>query len=428
MGPLALMARTVGLRVYGSDLNYGAVASELEKAGIEYQIGSQDGKYLTEKIETVGIDWFIYTSALPADHPELVIARNKGIKVSKRDELIAKLVKDLNLKMVAVAGTHGKTTTTAMLIWAINNLKDENDKLLLPSSYLVGTNLSFAPSGSYRKGDRFFLYEADEYDRNFLHFHPWISLITYVSYDHPDIYKTKADYEEAFRQFEEQSDQVIFATKDASVHGYRTLADAGKEPLIIQKTDERIHLSGHVRREDATTAFFAIRKMLASLQIDIPEERIIQILSDFPGARRRFERVNDGFYSDYAHHPEEVKATMEIAKEEAAKTGKKGVVAVYQPHQNTRQHEVRHLYKDAFDNADILYWLPTFLTREDESLAILRPEEFLVELNKKENASKAEADDALFAKLKEHYHNGYLIVLMTAGPADAWYRKQLELL
>ncbi len=73
--------------------------------------------------------------------------------------------------MVAVAGTHGKTTTTSMLVWAIDNLKDENDSRILPSSYLVGTILSFAPSGSYKEGDKFFIYEADEYDRNF---HSWL--------------------------------------------------------------------------------------------------------------------------------------------------------------------------------------------------------------------------------------------------------------
>ena len=98
---------------------------------------------MQKKIDEVGIDWFIYTSALPKDHPELVLANERIEKVSKRDELIAKLVQDLNLKMVAVAGTHGKTTTTSMLVWAISKLIDKDGNRILPSAYLVGTTLNF---------------------------------------------------------------------------------------------------------------------------------------------------------------------------------------------------------------------------------------------------------------------------------------------
>ena len=426
MGPLALMARKAGINVYGSDRSLGAIAKELENAGIEYQVGPQDGTYFSEKIDTVGIDWFIYTSALPKDHPELLMAKERGIKVSKRDELIAKLVKELDLKMVAVAGTHGKTTTTSMLVWAIDKLRDENGNRLLPSSYLVGTILSFAPSGSYKEGDKFFIYEADEYDRNFLNFHPWLSLITFVSYDHPDIYKTRQDYEEAFIQFEKQSQNVIFATKEASLHGFDALKAEGKEPQIIHEIDKRITLSGSPRREDATSAFFALKEMLRYCDQEVSDEKLIEVLNEFPGVRRRFERVSDGFYSDYAHHPEEVKATIDIASEEAAKLGKKGVVVVYQPHQNTRQHEVRALYKDAFDKADRVYWLPTFLTREDESLPVITPKEFIADINAKDKAFVAELDDELAGKIKSDHSEGYLIILLTAGPADAWFRENFS--
>ena len=426
MGPLALMAKKAGINVYGSDRSLGAIANELEKAGIEYQVGPQDGTYFSEKIDSVGIDWFIYTSALPQDHPELVMARDRGIKVSKRDELIAKLVKDLDLKMVAVAGTHGKTTTTSMLVWAIDKLTDENNNRLLPSSYLVGTTLSFVPSGSYKEGDKFFIYEADEYDRNFLNFHPWVSLITYVSYDHPDIYKTREDYEQAFIQFEDQSQKVIFATKEASIHGADALKAKGKDVQIIPGIDQRINLSGSPRREDATTAFFAIKEMLSFCGKEVSDERILCVLNEFPGVGRRFERICEGFYSDYAHHPEEVKATIDIAKEEAKKLSKKGIVVIYQPHQNTRQHEVRHLYKDAFNEADKIYWLPTYLTREDESLPVITPEEFIADISAKDKAFVAELDDDLAGKIKTDHSDGYLIILLTAGPADKWYRNVVK--
>ena len=389
MGPLALMAKQAGHTVFGSDQKAGPIVPELEKEGIEFEIGAQDGTFLKKH----DIDWFVYTSALPENHPELVFARENGLKCSKRDEFIEFLVKELNLKMVAVAGTHGKTTTTSMIIWGAKQLG-------LPAAYLVGTTLGFAESGSFNSGDKFFIYEADEYDRNFLAFHPWLSLITFVSYDHPDIYKTEADYIAAFETFKSQSEMVI----------------AGGE------VDDRISLAGLARREDATTALKALKIMCESLGVKKNESEIISALNSFPGVGRRFERIFDGVYTDYAHHPEEIAATIEIAREEAKNLGKKGVVVVYEPHQNTRQHEVKAGYKTAFDGADKVFWLPTYLTREDESLKILTPADFIADLANKSVAESAEMDEELGKKLKKYVADGYLVLLMTAGPADAWLR------
>ena len=221
MGPLALMAKAAGMGVCGSDLSKGAIYDELVNAGIEVKIGAQDGEFLREKLAE-GIDWFVYTSALPDDHAELMMAREAGVKCTKRDDLTAFLVEKLGLKMVAVAGTHGKTTTTAMIVWAALKLK-------LPAAYIVGTTLGFAPSGAYRPGDEYFVYEADEYDRNFLKYHPWLAVIPAVSYDHPDIYPTVEDYTAAFEQFRQQSETVV--------------CDA--------KLDSNIQLAGEVRRKDA---------------------------------------------------------------------------------------------------------------------------------------------------------------------------------
>jgi len=117
MGPLALMAKQAGFTVWGSDLAKGAIYDELIAAGIEVRIGPQDGEFLKEKLKE-GVDWFVYTSALPGNHPELMLARESEVKYTKRDDFTAFLVEKLGLKMVAVAGTHGKTTTTAMIVWA----------------------------------------------------------------------------------------------------------------------------------------------------------------------------------------------------------------------------------------------------------------------------------------------------------------------
>ena len=133
MGPLALMAVSAGIEVVGSDLARGAIYDELIAAGVKVFIGEQDGEFLKSELE--GLDWFVHTSALAPDHAELVMAREAGIKCTKRDDFTAYLVDLLGLQMVAVAGTHGKTTTTAMIVWGAL-------KFGLPVSYIVGTTHS----------------------------------------------------------------------------------------------------------------------------------------------------------------------------------------------------------------------------------------------------------------------------------------------
>ena len=394
MGPLALMAKQAGFEVFGSDLAKGAIYDELIKTGIEVEIGVQDGKFLQQKIEE-GVDWFVYTSALPSDHAELVMAHENNLKCTKRDDFTAFLVEKLGLKMVAIAGTHGKTTTTAMIIWTAL-------KLNLPVSYIVGTTLGFAASGSYKKGDKYFVYEADEYDRNFLKYHPWLAVIPAVSYDHPDIYPTKEDYKKAFLQFENQSEKVI------------------QEGIF----EDEFKLAGAVRRKDAGLAMAAVLEMIQNEGSAETSSEIREILNDFPGVGRRFERLADGVYTDYAHHPEEIEATIDVAQDEAKLRNKKGVVVVYQPHQNTRQHEVRDGYKQAFMGVDKIFWLPTYLTRENPELAVIQPEEFIEDLQNKEKAEVSELNDELAKRLREYLADGYLVVLMTAGPADGWFREQ----
>lgn len=415
LGPLALMAHSAGLSVCGSDLAEGAVSHELTEAGIEFNVGKQDGKYLQKCIDEGKVDWFVYTSALPKDHPELVLAREAGIRTSKRDELIAYLVEKLGLKMVAVAGTHGKTTTTAMIVWTALQLG-------LPVSYLVGTTLPFAEAGKYDPKSEFLIYEADEYDRNFLHFFPWLSVITTVSYDHPDIYPTKLDYMQAFAKFEGQSEQVI--------HGREMEGSAVSANEDTLDFSRKFKLAGKARRYDASLAMQAIFEMVeeADIQTDakgrkIDETLIIEILNEFPGVGRRFEKIADGAYSDYGHHPEEIAATIEVAREEAERTGKSGVIAIYEPHQNTRQHEVFDEYRDAFLGVKKLYWLPTYLTREDPTLKILTPEDFIESLENSEVGEPAEMGQELAEELRMLRDQGNLILLMTAGPADKWLRE-----
>lgn len=403
MGPLALMAKDAGLTVSGSDRAPGAVTNELVNAGIKICLGEQDGEFLRARVKDEGVDWFVYTSALPPDHPEIQMAKKLKLKISKRDELISYLIKKLKLKMVAVAGTHGKTTTTAMIIWGAKQLG-------LPISYLIGTTLPFAEAGHYDPDSEYFIYEADEYDRNFLSYKPWLAAVTTVTYDHPDIYPTEQDYRDAFRQFERQSQQVL--------HGDEVAAD--------------VTLAGEARRYDATLAIDVLQRMLpapkgikglTSRFFDKRRKQITKVINQFPGVGRRFEQVSEGYYSDYAHHPEEVAATVEIAREEAERRGLRGVVIVYEPHQNTRQAEMIDAYADAFTGASKVYWLPTYLTRENPKLKIFTPADYISRLSNKKVAEPAELNDELATALTKWHDKGYLVLLMTAGPADLWLRK-----
>lgn len=419
LGPLALMAKRAGLNVWGTDLAKGAIYDELVEAGIEMKIGPQDGEFLKEKLAK-GVDWFVYTSALKEDHAELVMARAKGVKCTKRDDFTEFLVEKLRLKMVAVAGTHGKTTTTAMIVWGAL-------KLGIPVSYIVGTTLGFAPSGTYQENDKYFVYEADEYDRNFLRYHPWLAVIPSVSYDHPDIYPTREDYLAAFEQFRLQSRKVL-----GDVGG-----DSASGSWQSEFSPSDFNLAGEARRIDASLAASAIMEMVGDLSeskvgadgsgyggVRLSREELIKVLDEFPGVGRRFERISDGVYSDYAHHPEEIVATLGVAKDEKDRLGKVGIVVVYQPHQNTRQHEVKDGYKKAFLGADKVFWLPTYLTRENENLKVLTPEDFVQLMENGQIAEPAELGNELEKKLKEYLEKGYIVLLMTAGPADGWMREK----
>ncbi len=395
IGPLAELAYDAGYEVCGSDMSRGAIADEIEARGIKCSFGAQDGVFLNN-CQTEGvIDWLVYTSALPQDHPEILKAKELGIHISKRDGFLADLIDKKSLKMIAVAGTHGKTTTTSMLVWAFKQLR-------IPCAYLVGTTLGWAKGAEYTPEAKYFIYEADEYDRNFLAYHPYVSAITCVDYDHPDIYPSIVDYQNAFAQFESQS------------------------YIVVKNTtfNEKINLIGELRRQDANLALEVIKKIRENDDsITCSDDQVIDVLNRFPGAGRRFEEITSGVISDYGHHPKEIKATVEMAHELRDRDAYSGLAVIYQPHQNTRQHKMRDEYIDAFIGADKILWLPTFLTREDESLRVIEPSEFIASLKNAESAEVVEMNDVCAEKLKQLHQQNWLILLLSAGPADSWYRE-----
>lgn len=405
IGPLAEMAIGAGHEVCGSDRAAGLMTEALRRDGITVSF-DQSGEFLRSEHQQAPFDWFVYTAALPADHPELVLARQLGIRTSKRDELLAQIITDKQLKLIAVTGTHGKTTTTGMLVWTLQQLG-------VPVSYLVGSTLSFGPSGRFDPASQFLVYECDEFDRNFLHFSPWLSLITSVDYDHPDTFPTPDDYRAAFRQFGEQSTQVIAWREDADVF---TPANV----TVLEQTDPQITLAGEHNRRNGTLAARAAVLVREAAALEIEAEAIIAALNAFPGTGRRFEKLADNLYTDYGHHPSEIAATLQLAHELNDR-----VVLVYQPHQNIRQHEVRERYTDEiFTDASEIYWLPTYLTREDPNLPVLTPEELTRQLTT-DKVHIAQLDEALWQTIEQQRARGALVLGMGAGTIDGWLREQL---
>ena len=405
IGPLAEMAIGAGHEVCGSDRTAGLMTEALRQAGITVSF-DQSGEFLHSEHQQAPFDWFVYTAALPADHPELVLARQLGIRTSKRDELLAQIIADKQLKLIAVTGTHGKTTTTGMLVWMLQQLG-------VPVSYLVGSTLSFGPSGRFDPASQFLVYECDEFDRNFLHFSPWLSLITSVDYDHPDTFPTPDDYRTAFRQFGEQSTRVVAWREDADVF---TPANV----TVLEQTDPQITLAGEHNRCNGTLAARAVMTVREAAAPEVKAEAIIAALNAFPGTGRRFEKLADNLYTDYGHHPSEIAATLQLAHELNDR-----VVLVYQPHQNIRQHEVRERYTDEiFAHASEIYWLPTYLTREDPNLPVLTPEELTRQLTT-DKVHIAQLDEALWQVIEQQRARGALVLGMGAGTIDGWLREQL---
>jgi UDP-N-acetylmuramate--alanine ligase len=135
IGPLAEIANDAGYKIAGSDPEETLIVRELRAKGITV-FTNQDGISLLNYHSECPIDWFVYTAALPENHPELTLAKNLGIRTAKRDELLAYIIKEKNLKLLAITGTHGKTTTTGMAIWAFKELG-------IPVSYSIGTTTKF---------------------------------------------------------------------------------------------------------------------------------------------------------------------------------------------------------------------------------------------------------------------------------------------
>ncbi len=419
IGPLALIAKQAGFDVSGSDLVDSSYIEYLRSKGISDITIGQTTEQIAKIHAAKPIDWFVYSSALPRtdpNHAELEFCRQNGIKTSKRDEFLNQLIEDKSLKLIAIAGTHGKTTTTAMAVWLFKQLG-------LPVSYSVGAKLSFGEMGNFDTESKYFIYEADEYDHNFLAFRPYLSLISGLDWDHPDIYPTLQEYNDAFKQFLGQSRQTFLWQEDKDKLGLESseaLKSLGQNDPQI---DHELKLVGHVNRLDAWLVANALQEVIGR-----PLPELIQTLNSFPGLSRRFEQIAPNLYSDYAHTPPKIRGALQLANEVAGDN----VVVVYEGLHNTRQHFIKDELATLFDKVKMLYIVPSYLARENKDLELLTPTKLL---NMLSNSTKAHAQPfeltlELKNAIKSHLDSGDLVLAFSAGGSgslDEWLRKEFLL-
>ena len=416
IGPLALIAHRAGFDVSGSDKQDNSYVHYLRQQGlVDIHVG-QSYEQIAGVHHKKPIDWLVFSSAVAKEQtnpPELQFCKKHGIKATLRNDFLNKLLEEHKFKLIAIAGTHGKTTTTAMAIWLFKQLG-------IPESHSVAAKTSFCDMGEYDPSSQYFIYEADEYDQNFLAFHPYISLITGIDWDHPDVFPSREEYVAAFKKFLGQSRKAIVWDADMDRLGLkpneqlRQIREA--DPAINQK----LHLPGLVNRQNAWEVAHALADITGQ-----PLEELLAHLDRFPGVGRRFEQIAPNVYSDYAHTPPKIRGALQLAHEVAGSN----VIVVYEGLHNTRQHFIQAELRNLFDSVKQLYIVPSYLAREDQSLKLLTPADLKQLLNEPTQArtQTAELNDELKDAIQKHASAGGLVLCLTAGGGnslDEWLRKE----
>ncbi len=354
-----------GYRVSGSDITRTAITDRLVKKGARIKFG--------HSASNVGRNtgFVVYTSAVKQDNPELKTAVERNIKTVKRAALLGELVNGKIL--IAVSGTHGKTSTTSMIAKILIDAK-------LDPTVFVGGNLDFLGGAAYRIGkSKYAVVEADEYDRSFLTLKPKVAVINNIELDHTDIYRDEEDIIEAFRKFADNTGEGYFVVNWSDRNIRKVMkgricrrADFGRGSLnritgIRTKPDgisfrlNDIHIKlgvigGH-NIYNATAAF------IAGSIIGIKASSILKSLESYPGVKRRLELKHRGdfsVYDDYAHHPTEVASSLGSF----GRINKGRLIVVYQPHTFTRTKEFYREFAKSLETADIVYLMPVYPARE----------------------------------------------------------------
>ncbi|MEK9160359.1 MAG: UDP-N-acetylmuramate--L-alanine ligase [Patescibacteria group bacterium] len=383
MSGLARLLKSFGKEVRGSDVAASSTTAELEAEGIAVDIGHTP-ENLPEDAELV-----IYSEAVPPLNPELLKAKEFEIPAVTYFQALGEVTKDYRL--IAIAGTHGKTTTTAMLGLILENAG-------LDPTILLGSKLKEFGGRNVKVGESdLFVLEACEYRRNFMSLEPELLGVTNMEMDHMDYFKSWEDYQMAFEDLSAQSEDVIWPDEVAEYEGEMGLPGA------------------HNLMNAGLAAQIARR-------IGVSEDTIADTLKEYKGAWRRFEFKGptvEGalIYDDYAHHPSEIQATLEGARE---KYPEARIVAVFQPHQYSRTAALLDGFAESFENADEVIIPNIYEARDTEEDKHAVSTESLVEAisHHHDNVRDGEGLDATAEYLNDTIHDGDVIIVMGAGDVN----------
>ncbi len=380
MSGIAEVLAQLGYRVTGSDMHDSAVVKRLRSLGIEVHIGHR-----ASNIE--GAEVLVKSSAIPADNPELVAAHNSRIPVLPRAEMLAELMR--YRRGIAVAGTHGKTTTTSLLASIFGEAGED-------PTFVIGGVLNNAGSNARLGAGQYLIVEADESDASFLHLLPTVSVVTNIEADHMDHYDgDTAHYEQAFLDFMHNLPfygLAILCLDDPGVQ--RLLPQTARRTLtygrhrdadyrvrevaieglttrfILERPEERPDLTVKLSMPGEHNALNAAAAAAVATELGLPDQAIEAGLQDFSGVGRRFSVMGELSLSegsallvdDYGHHPTEVRATLAAAR---AAFPDRRVVMVFQPHRYTRTRDFYEDFVAVLSDCDLLLLLEVYAAGEE---------------------------------------------------------------
>lgn len=367
----------------------------------------------------------IQGNAFDDDHPEIKRAHELGLKILSYPEAVENEVK--NHTSIGIAGAHGKTSTTALLSHVLAAVE--------PTSYLIGDGV-----GKGNADARFFVFEADEYRDHFLAYHPDYAIMTNVDFDHPDYFNDLADVRDSFETYGKQVQRAIFAwgddpslhdlNVDVPVYYYGTNPDDDFRAENIQRTPEGSTYDAYFRDQKLGTFTIhlygehSVLNSLAVLAVAYMEhmnmDEIQQELANFSGVKRRFSETDIAdttIIDDYAHHPSEIKATIDAARQ---KYPDREVIAVFQPHTYSRLAAYIDGFAESLSRADKTFVTPIFGSIRENAGNVSS-----ADLEQRIEGSEGIDMDTMDKLLQ--YHNA-VVVFMGAGDVEKYEEKYKELL
>ena len=419
MSALAKILLELGKNVSGSDQSDSEILSQLSRLGAKTFIG-----HAAEHIDK-NIDVIVVSSAIPDSNPEVVEAKNFGITQLHRSDINAMLLN--SKKGIAVAGSHGKTTTTAMIGVALDHANVSPTIIIGGESPDLGTNAKLGSS-------EFLVSEADESDGSFLKLQPYIAVVTNVEDDHLDHYGSVENIKTAFKKFIESSKRAVVCLDSKNL---RDVAADVKTPLITYAIDHSADFRAVNVKPNGSGMKFEVehdQKILGSVELKIPGvhnvlnalatvavgtsigvpfEKLADGLRKFHGAKRRFQtkgKINGVWIvDDYGHHPTEISSTLSAARQ----TEPKRLICVFQPHRYTRTKLLAKEFSTAFAAADLLILTDVYSAGE-EPIEGISGKTILDEVTNS-NVKYIPRREDLASYLKTIVQTGDLVITMGAG-------------